>query len=75
MLPAVATMGAMLVTFAVLAMALAFTGLSLGSRIGPCCTFEPLSETATWLLTFGMIIGRLEILLFVLPFTRAFWRA
>ena len=84
---------AYLVTFSLLALALAFTGLhfdeslgaaaaalssvglGLGARIGPCCTFEPLSDLATWLLTIGMIVGRLEILLFVLPFTRGFWRA
>lgn len=84
---------AYLVTFSLLALALALTGLQLdeslgaaaaalgsvglglGERIGPCCTFESLSDTATWLLTAGMIAGRLEILLFLLPFTRAFWRA
>lgn len=84
---------AYLVTFSLLAMGLALTGLhldeslgaaaaalgsvglGLGERIGPCCTFGPLSDTATWLLTVGMIVGRLEILLFLLPFTRAFWRA
>ena len=33
------------------------------------------SDTATWLLTLGMLAGRLEILLLVLRFTRAFWRA
>ncbi len=84
---------AYLATFSLLAIALAFTGLSfeeslsasaaalggvglgMGPRIGPCCTFAVLSDTATWLLTLGMLAGRLEILLLVLPFTRAFWRA
>jgi trk system potassium uptake protein TrkH len=84
---------AYLASFSLLAIGLAFTGLSfeeslsasaaalggvglgMGPRIGPCCTFAVLSDPATWLLTLGMLAGRLEILLLVLPFTRAFWRA
>jgi trk system potassium uptake protein TrkH len=57
------------------AAALGGVGLGQGPRIGPCCTFAVLPDTATWLLTLGMLAGRLEILLLVLPFTRAFWRA
>jgi trk system potassium uptake protein len=57
------------------ATALSGAGPGLGPRIGPCCTFAPLSDTATWLLVLGMLAGRLEILLLVLPFTRGFWRA
>jgi trk system potassium uptake protein TrkH len=56
------------------AAALGGVGLGMGPRIGPCCTFAVLSDTATWLLTLGMLAGRLEILLLVLPFTPAFWR-
>lgn len=50
-------------------------GPGLGPRIGPCCTFAGISDPAKWLLVFGMLAGRLEILLLVLPFTPAFWRA
>ncbi len=50
-------------------------GPGLGPRIGPCCTFADIPASAKWLLTFGMLAGRLEILLLLLPFTRAFWRA
>lgn len=50
-------------------------GPGLGPHIGPCCTFAGVPDSAKWLLTFGMLAGRLEILLLVLPFTRAFWRA
>ena len=49
-------------------------GPGLGPRIGPCCTFAGVSDAAKWLLIVGMLAGRLEILLLVLPFTRAFWR-
>jgi trk system potassium uptake protein TrkH len=49
-------------------------GPGLGPRFGPCCTFASVSDTAKWLLVLGMLAGRLEILLLVLPFTRAFWR-
>jgi len=83
---------AYLATFALLALALAFVGLSfeeslgaaaaalagvglgLGPRIGPCCSFAPLPDAAMWLLTLGMLAGRLEILLLALPLTPAFWR-
>jgi trk system potassium uptake protein TrkH len=49
-------------------------GPGLGPRIGPCCTFAGVSDTAKWLLVLGMLAGRLEILLLILPFTPAFWR-
>jgi trk system potassium uptake protein TrkH len=49
-------------------------GPGLGPRTGPCCTFAGVSDTAKWLLVLGMLAGRLEILLLVLPFTPAFWR-
>jgi trk system potassium uptake protein TrkH len=43
-------------------------------RIGPCCTFADVPEVGKWLLMLGMLAGRLEILLLVMPFTRMFWR-
>lgn len=36
---------------------------------------RPLGDPAIWLLTLGMLAGRLEILLLILPFTRDFWRS
>lgn len=50
-------------------------GPALGPRIGPCCTFAAIPDISKWLLIFGMLAGRLEILLLLLPLTRAFWRA
>lgn len=49
-------------------------GPGLGSRIGPCCTFAVLGDPAKWLLILGMLAGRLEILILVMPLTRLFWR-
>jgi trk system potassium uptake protein TrkH len=49
-------------------------GPGLGPRIGPCCTFAGIPDAAKWLLIAGMLAGRLEILLLLLPFTRRFWR-
>jgi trk system potassium uptake protein TrkH len=57
------------------ATALGGVGPGLGPEIGPCCTFAGVSDPAKWLLVLAMLAGRLEILLLVLPFTRAFWRA
>jgi trk system potassium uptake protein TrkH len=56
------------------ATALGNVGPGLDSVIGPCCTFRPLPDAAKWLLSLGMLAGRLEILILVIPFTRAFWR-
>ena len=49
-------------------------GPALGPRIGPCCTFEVVSDSAKWLLILGMLAGRLEILILIMPLTRLFWR-
>ncbi len=56
------------------ATALGGVGPGFGPIIGPCCTFQPISDTAKWLMLFGMLAGRLEILIVVLPLTRTFWR-
>ena len=80
-------------TFVVLAIALAFTGLDfitalsgagtalanvgpgLGQTIGPSGTFQPLPDSAKWILSFGMLLGRLELFTVLVLFTPAFWRA
>ena len=56
------------------ASALGNFGPGFGPVIGPCCTFQPISDTAKWLMFIGMFAGRLEILIVVLPLTRTFWR-
>ena len=57
------------------ATALSGVGPGFGPVIGPCCTFQPISDAAKWLLAGGMLAGRLEILILILPLTRTFWRA
>ncbi len=49
-------------------------GPGLGPVIGPSGNFSTLSNTAKWLLTIGMLIGRLEVLTVLVLFTRAFWK-
>jgi trk system potassium uptake protein TrkH len=56
------------------ATALGGVGPGLGPVIGPCCTFQPIPDTAKWLLTAEMLAGRLEILVVLIPLTRTFWR-
>lgn len=50
-------------------------GPGLGPIIGPAGNFEPLNDAAKWLLTAGMIVGRLEALAVYVLFTVAFWRS
>jgi trk system potassium uptake protein TrkH len=56
------------------ATALGNVGPGLGPKIGPCCTFEEVPAGVKWLMSFGMLAGRLEILILLIPFSRSFWR-
>jgi trk system potassium uptake protein TrkH len=49
-------------------------GPGLGPVIGPAGNFSSLADPAKWLLTLGMLLGRLEILTVLVLATRAFWR-
>lgn len=49
-------------------------GPGLGPIIGPAGNFSTLPDSAKWLLTLGMLLGRLEILTVLVLFTRAFWK-
>lgn len=50
-------------------------GPALGDTIGPAGTFAPLPELAKWILSVGMLMGRLEILSVVIVLSPAFWRS
>jgi len=81
------------VTFALLAVALAMTGLqnrtaitaawtaianigpAFGPEVGPTGAIDGFPVTAKWLMIFGMLIGRLELLSVYVLFTVRFWRA
>ncbi|MCD7058999.1 TrkH family potassium uptake protein [Pelagibacterium xiamenense] len=56
------------------ATALANVGPGLG-EIGPAGNFAGLNDTSKWLLTIGMLVGRLEVLVVLVLFTPRFWRA
>lgn len=56
------------------ATAIANIGPGLGSEIGPAGNFGGLNDTAKWILTAAMLIGRLEIMAVLTLFTVAFWR-
>jgi trk system potassium uptake protein len=49
-------------------------GPGLGPIIGPAGNFSSLPDAAKWLLSLGMLLGRLEILTVLVLITRAFWR-
>jgi trk system potassium uptake protein TrkH len=42
--------------------------------VGPSSTFAILSDSQTWICSFAMLIGRLEIFSVLVLFTRTFWR-
>lgn len=57
------------------ATAIANVGPGLGDIIGPAGNFQPLNDTAKWLLTLAMFLGRLELLVVMVVFLPQFWRA
>ena len=57
------------------AAALANIGPGLGDRIGPAGNFAGLNDTAKWMLTIAMLIGRLELFAVYAILTIGFWRA
>jgi trk system potassium uptake protein TrkH len=56
------------------ATALMNVGPGLGAIIGPAGNFQPLPAAAKWVLSMGMILGRLEFLTIIVLLTPAFWR-
>lgn len=56
------------------AAAITNVGPALGEIIGPAGTFQPLPDTAKWLLSVGMLLGRLELLTVLVLLTPRFWQ-
>ena len=53
-----------------------FSNYGPGTGItGPSGTFDNISNAAKWLLSFDMVVGRLEIFTILMLFTPSFWRA
>ena len=44
------------------------------NQVGPATTFEVLTDFQTWVCSFGMLLGRLEIFTLLVVLTPAFWR-
>lgn len=57
------------------ASALANVGPGLGEVVGPASNFKSLKDEAKWLLSLGMVLGRLEMFTVLVLFSPAFWRA
>ena len=49
-------------------------GPGLGSIIGPNGNFSTLPDLSKWILTLGMILGRLELFAILVLFLPSFWR-
>jgi trk system potassium uptake protein TrkH len=49
------------------------TGPGLG-QVGPAGNYQGLTDFQTWVCTFAMLLGRLELLSVLVLFTPQFWR-
>ena len=56
------------------ATAISNVGPGLGDMIGPNGNFKEVSDTSKWILSFGMILGRLEIFAILILFFPSFWK-
>jgi trk system potassium uptake protein TrkH len=56
------------------ATAISNVGPGLGPVIGPDSTFQALPDAAKWLLSAGMLLGRLELFTVLMLFTPFLWR-
>ena len=56
------------------ATAISNVGPGLGSIIGPNGDFSSLPEASKWILSVGMILGRLELFAILVLFLPSFWR-
>lgn len=57
------------------ATSIANVGPGLGPQIGPSGNFAALSDLTKWMMTIGMLVGRLEVLVVLVLFTPRFWKA
>ncbi len=57
------------------ATAISNVGPGLGDMIGPNGNFSQVSNTSKWILSFAMLLGRLEIFAVLVLFLPSFWRS
>ena len=62
-------------SYSAVAACLGNVGPGLGAIVGPAGNFRSLPDGAIWVLSFAMILGRLELFTVLVLFTRHFWRA
>ena len=55
--------------------AISNVGPGLGAQIGPAGTYQTLPDSAKWLLSAGMLLGRLELFTVLVLFLPRFWRS
>ena len=55
--------------------AISNVGPGLGETIGPASTFHGLNDTAKWILSIAMLVGRLELFTVLVLFMPRFWKA
>jgi len=53
--------------------ALSNVGPGFGDTIGPVGNFSTIHDPALWVLSFLMLVGRLELITIFILFTRTFW--
>ena len=63
-----------LTSFSAAASAISNVGPGLGSNIGPSSNYSNLPEGAKWILSFTMLIGRLELFTFLVILSLSFWK-
>lgn len=63
-----------LTAFSSAATSIANVGPALGPIAGPTGTFAEFPDGAKWLMSLGMLLGRLELFTVIVLFTRNFWR-
>lgn len=56
------------------ATAISNVGPGLGPIIGPTGTFQPLPDSAKWILSLGMFLGRLELFTILVMLSPHFWK-
>ena len=56
------------------ATAISNVGPGLGETIGPAGTFNSLPDAAKWILSLGMLLGRLELFTVLVLLAPSFWR-
>ena len=57
-----------------LASAISNVGPGLGDIIGPDGNYKNIPDISKWILSFGMLLGRLELFAILVLFFPSFWR-